>query len=187
MSIIAISICFLFSALCSGNDIPAVPYGPGILPNGFIGDNEWQSPGTARHEMDQGVILYLSQDTNYIYLGIHSADTQHTGIDLYVKSDKSCRMRLHISSACGQSQRCDSDFSDLEFGENRLWASNVVESIYEDGKTKFLDPDIFEYQIDKAMLPGKSLQMMIHLKRPEKIVPTGADPESLEGWYQFRL
>lgn len=162
-----------------------IPYGPGILPNGFIGEYEWAAGRQV--ELEGNVVIYFLQDSQYVYIGVHSTDTVRTGVDLYLQTDQSCRYRLHISSAHGQSYNCDTIWTDMNYCENRRWTSNIVESIFVDGKTEYVAPEIFEYQIEKSMIPGERLRLMIHLKRPEKIVPSGAIPDSSDTWYAIGL
>jgi hypothetical protein len=181
---IAIAICILASE-GAADEARAIPYGAGILPNGFVGEKEWAD--AAWIELYDNVMLYISQDSQYIYVGIHSTDTTHTGIDLYLQTDRSCRYRLHISSAHGQSEMCDTVWTDMDYCENRRWTSNIVESIFVDGKTEYIAPEIFEYQIERNLIPGSELRLMIHLKRPEKIVPSGATVDSTEEWLGIRL
>jgi hypothetical protein len=161
-------------------DDDRVPFGSGILPNGFIGEGEWDSG--LHVELGERVILMLMQDSTYLYIGIHSTDTLHTGIDLFLQTDRTCAYKLHISSAHGQSEMCDTAWSVMDFCENRRWTSNIVESIFVDGKNKHIAPEIFEYQIDKDMLPGDTIKTMVRFKRPEKYAPPGADPDSSESW-----
>lgn len=177
--------CLIGTMQLYADEVKNVPFGAGILPNGFIGETEWDS--AARIDLDDAVVMYVRQDSHYLYIGIYSTDTTHTGIDLYLQSDKSCRYRLHISSAHGQSRQCDTVWTEMDYCENRWWTSNIVESIFVDGATRYMAPEIFEYQIEKTMIDGEDLKLMIHLKRPEKIVPRNATVDSIDGWFTIRL
>jgi hypothetical protein len=165
----------------------AVPGGSGILLNGFVGDNEWTSKRALHVPLGDSIELYLIQDSQFVYLGIRSTDTLHTGIDLYIADDRNHRRLLHTSASHGQQDLDDDSADGLTFGINQYWSSNVVESFYEEGKMHWVAPEIFEFQIDKVLTGSDRLRLMIHLKRPEKICPLGAVPDSVDNWIEFRL
>lgn len=182
---VLVAICVLSAPRAYADEDVTIPYGAGILPNGFVGEEEWAD--AARVELGNDVVLYMSQDSQYIYIGIRSTDTTHTGIDLYFQTDRSCQYRLHISSAHGQSEKCDTAWTVMDYCENRRWASNIVESIFVEGKTEYIAPEVFEYQVEKSLVPGSDLRLMIHLKRPEKIVPRGATVDWTGEWFTIRI
>ena len=72
------------------------------------------------------------------------------------------------------------------WGKNTWWSANVVGSIYEEGSMRFLEPGAFEFQIDRKEL-GQDLRLFLHLKRPEKYLPSGASVFTSEGWLKLDL
>jgi len=192
LSIIAV---FAVAASLAGGDasakdqreINAVPYASGILPNGYIGDGEWDTARVLHIQTPERIDLRLKQDSQYVYIGIHSTDTVHTGIDLYMADTRGHRRVLHISAAHGQCENLDSANPGLVFGINRLWTGNIVENYWEEGKEYFVAPEIFEFQIDKRFLPQSSFRMLIHLKRPQKISPADAVIDAVDNWFEFTM
>lgn len=164
-----------------------VPWGAGFLINGFMGEEEWDTPNAAEADLGNGVLAYFSQDSLYIYIAIRSLDTVHTGIDLYIKSKHSCILMLHVSSALAERTRCDSVWSETIFGQNRSWTANVIPFYIESGNQRVLAPAIFEFQFNKSIVLSRSLFMMVHFKRPEKIAPPSADPALPETWFSITL
>ena len=133
------------------------------------------------------VEFFLKQDSQYVYLGIRSIDTNHTGIDLYLGDDHTARHLLHVSSAHGQKDLPDTAQAELRFGENRLWTANAVEVFYADDEQRIQAPELFEFQIDKQLIEGQVLRLFVHFKRPERMCPARAVADSTAGWLEFRL
>jgi hypothetical protein len=165
----------------------AVPHGGGVLLNGFLGENEWNGQEALRLLVCDSVELFLMQDSQYVYLGIRSTDTLHTGIDLYIADSRNHRRLLHVSSAHGEQDFADDSADGLTFGVNRYWSSNVVESYYDGGKMQWLAPEIFEFQIDKLLTGSDLFRLMVHFKRPERTCPASAVSDVPDNWLEFRL
>ena len=163
------------------------PFGSGIMANGKNGPQEWQFRDVLRFVTDNRLDIRVKQSNFYVYIAIIDLDTTHTGIDLYIENPDSSRKLLHISTACGEKDFKDGQWSDFRWGENTLWSGNVVQSIVSDGKTEFLAPDIFEFQISKQLITGKEFKMMIDLKRPGKTGPADASPDDSENWLVAKL
>ena len=165
-------------------DTTQVPFGQTPMVNGFEGEKEWDNDAVANTTIDN-TIIKLQQDSQYMYVLVKNNDTLHTGLDLYL-DDLAGNIRiLHISSAHGQKIFKDGAWVDLAWGNQQEWTSNLVESIYEDGKQNFLAPEIFEFQIDKKLIPSEKFRLMFHLKRPEKWIPVSVDTVSSDNWLEF--
>jgi len=63
----------------------------------------------------------------------------------------------------------------------------VINLYIEDGKNKIVEPDGFEFQIDKTMFSGKVWYVMMHLKRPEKIYLARATNLDIIHWLRINL
>ena len=120
-------------------------------------------------------------------MSVAGRDTAHAGIDLYLDNMAGSVMMLHVSSAHGERLLKDGLWGETTWGPPQSWSSNIVESIVEDGKLKFITPDLFEFQIEKSRLPSRTFKLMLHLKRPEMRVPVAADTLSSEDWPEFGL
>ena len=81
----------------------------------------------------------------------------------------------------------DSGWGEITYGPPEFWSSNIVESVFEDGRMKFIPPEVFEFQIDKSQLPSRTFKLMVHLKRPEKWIPPKADTLSSHEWIEVEL
>jgi hypothetical protein len=142
------------------------------------------------------VDIRIQHDSQYIYIGLNDyapwitstdIDTNHTGIDLYVDDTKGNMRLLHISSALGEKQFIDGKWSGMNMAEHFDWTGCIVQSIFVDNKNQYVAPKNFEFQINKKILPENSFRMMIKYKRPGKIAPPDANPDSSSTWLTFQL
>jgi hypothetical protein len=163
--------------------VTPVPDGKNILVNGIPGEGEWSESGCIN--LDNETELRFHKDDGNFYLGIIFLGPHHSGIDLYIDSGGVVRM-IHVSSALGEKVLENGDWSDYTWGRNSWWTANQIGSIWEDGKTRFLEPQCFEFQLDRHGL-GTDIRLYIHLKRPEKSFPEGASPETRDGWIGLSL
>lgn len=170
----------------SASEVETVPFGPPPLLNGIEGDGEWQSPAVMELELES-VMIRFKQDSQFIYIGVSDKDTLHSGIDLYLDNLAGDIRMFHISSAHGERQMNDSGWGESDYGAPEFWTSNILENVFVEGKMKFLAPEIFEFQIDKILLPSLKFKMMIHLKRPEMWIPTVTDINSSDSWIEVML
>jgi len=178
-------------------EIEQAPYRPGaVMVNGKFSPGEWNYPPVFRAYTDNGVDIRVQQDSLFVYIGLNDyapgiydgdLDTNHTGIDLYIDDMDGNLRLLHVSTAFGESELKDSAWSEMKWAENHDWTACLTQSIYEEGKQKFIGPENFEFQISKRMISGKAFRMMSHYKRPEKIAPSGAKPDSPETWLFIEL
>lgn len=180
-----IFLLLLCTNLYSQPDSLKVSSGKCILPNGIFASSEWDD--AAELTISDELILFLKQDDQYFYLGIKFINEIHTGIDLYIADSGGNMKMLHVSSALGEKEFTNGQWSDFIWGENNLWTANSIGMISENGKTKFLEPDGFEFQIDKTFFLDKKWFLMIHLKRPELIYPQNATNESKLNWFKVTL
>ena len=160
-----------------------VPDGGYILLNGSLGAEEWADAGNIR--LDPSTEIRFQKDDKSFFLAIEFLGPRHTGVDLYIQSHGSTRM-LHVSSALGEKTFENDRWPDVAWGQNTWWSANVVESIYEEGSQRFLEPAAFEFQIDRSELGG-DIGLFIHLKRPEKLLPPGASVIATEEWLRLVL
>jgi hypothetical protein len=161
-------------------DLPACSQ---ILVNGRFGSDEWQQ--AARTSLGGGVELRACRDDRYLYLGFVFTDPKHTGIDLFLAADGRPIAALHVSSALGDRRWEGDHWGDMVWGENREWTANAAGSIFEEGTTRFLFADGFELQIATSMLPGKHWSLAAQLKRPNAVVPAGADLDEPSTWLRL--
>ncbi len=175
----SIPVVLLAVALAS---IPA-PAGGCILLNGLLGADEWTEAGVVH--LDPETELRFDKDDDNLFLAVVFLGPRHTGVDLYVQSRGRTRM-LHVSSALGEKTLVDGLWSDYVWGENAWWSANVVGSIFEDGSMRFLEPAAFEFQMDRREL-GPDLRLFVHLKRPEKSLPSGASVDASDEWLSLDI
>jgi hypothetical protein len=171
----------------AGHAETTVPWASGFLPNGFMGPGEWADPRAAEIDLGGGVLIHASQDSLNVYLGVRSADTTHTGLDLYLSLGEVSRVMLHVSSALAERRSLDSGWSDIVFGENDQWTANVVPFFWADGEQKTIAPEVFEFQIRKTLLQTTSFRAMVQFKRPERVAPPDADPDEPATWREIDL
>ena len=169
----------------STSEIPEVPFGNNILPNGKFSQNEWSDADSCL--FCDSIKFYVKQDENYVYLALKFLQEKHSGIDLYLADSKTNLKNLHISSALGERNFKENEWEEFVWGENILWTGNSIGSFYSDGKMQFLDPDGFEFQIDNTLFKKKSWFLRIHLKRPEFIYPSNTNTDSKENWFEIEL
>ncbi len=185
-AMIAIVLFAGLSMVVVASESETIPHGAPPLLNGTEGEKEWQRPGMLECGTEE-VLLRLKQDSLYVYIAVSGRDTVHSGIDLYLDNMAGGIMMLHVSSAHGERRMEDSLWSETVWGPPRLWSSNIVESIFEDDRLKFISPDLFEFQIDRDLLPARTFKLAVHLKRPEKWVPAMADTLSSHDWIELAL
>jgi hypothetical protein len=75
----------------------------------------------------------------------------------------------------------------MDFGPAESWSSNIVQSVFAEGRTKYLSPEIYEFQIAKSRLPSPIFSLMLHFKRSVQWVPPEADTLNPDGWFEVRL
>ena len=186
-------LCFILVLLCFTLAVNGladkarleVPEGGVILPNGRFAEGEW--PDAAKVSLDESTELLCKTSGDYLLLGLRFLGDKHTGVDLYLADDSGgCRM-LHVSSALGERWKDSTGWNNIDFCENHLWVANSIGSVTIDGKTQFVAPDGFEFQIDRRMLAGRSWRLMVHLKRPTAILPDSADADNPAGWLVLEL
>ncbi len=124
-----------------------VPEGDYILINGSLGVEEWTDSGTMRLDADTEIRFHKDDDS--LFMAIIFLGPRHTGVDLYVQSQGSIRM-LHVSAALGDKILEGSQWSDVTWGKNSWWSANMIGSIYEEGRQRFLEPEAFEFQLDRC-------------------------------------
>ena len=175
-----------FSVLAMATEVEIIPYGSPPLLNGIEGNKEWIHPDVV--ELTQEAMsVRMKQDSQYVYLNIADGDTIHSGLDIYLDNMSGDILMLHVSSAHGERRMHDSGWSEMTFGPPEHWSSNIVENIFEDGRMKFISPEVFEFQIDKSLLPSRSFKLMVHLKRPEMWMPPKADTLSSRDWIEVEM
>ena len=160
-----------------------VPDGRYVLVNGLLEKGEWDA--SASSLVDPQTEIRVHKDRRNVFLAIVFKGPRHTGVDLYVKSRGRTRM-LHVSSALGERTFENGRWSDFTWGRNSWWTANAVGMVAEEGGRRILEPEAFEFQLDRREF-GKSAQVYLHLKRPEKRLPTGASEEADDRWARLVL
>jgi hypothetical protein len=154
-----------------------------VLLNGLLGRGEWDRSASVRLDPQTEVRAHKNRENLFVaivFLGPH-----HTGVDLYLRSRGRTRM-LHVSSALGERALEQGEWSELSWGRNSWWSANVVGTIVEGDRQRFLEPEAFEFQLDRREL-GPEVRLFVHLKRPEKLLPAGASEARTEGWLRLTL
>jgi hypothetical protein len=174
-----IRIILLLAALSSVR----VPDGRYVLVNGVIGENEWKDALSV--SLDSETELLAKKDARNLFLAIAFKGPRHTGVDLYIRCRDGVRM-LHVSSALGEARCLAGQKTEISWSLPRWWSANAIGVINVDGRSQFLEPDAFEFQIARSEL-GVEANIYIHLKRPEKHVPPGAGESTEDNWLRLRL
>jgi len=176
----------LMAVLAFATEVEFAPLGPAPLLNGKVGASEWQYPGVVESGWGTGHI-WFKKDSQFVYLCVAPSDTVHSGLDMYIDNMAGRIFMLHVSSAHGQRFLDDTLWQDMSWGPADHWTSNLIEMIVKDGKTVWLAPEAFEFQIDRQLLPAETFKLMIHLKRPELWAPSDADTLSSKTWYWYGI
>lgn len=166
-------------------DLPMVPAGRGILPNGQFQPGEWEDAAEIRTTANLAV--YIKKDAAYLYLGIKFLAEMHTGIELYLAAPGGSRKRLHVSAALGEAEWKDGSWTDIQWGKNARWTANSIGLISDEGKRKVVPLEGFEFQVSRDLLPGSKWRLFFHLKRPDLLYPPGAGTEETAGWIEVAL
>jgi hypothetical protein len=174
-----IRLLVLLSALAT---VP-VPDGKYILVNGMVGPREWD--GAACVRLDAETEIRAMKDPGSLFLAVVFKGPHHTGIDLYLRSASKVRM-LHVSSALGERSMHAGSWSDIEWGRNHWWTANAIGMVSEEGGSRWLEPEAFEFQLARDQL-GLDAELFVHLKRPEKKLPPGASAGNADGWLHLVL
>lgn len=160
-----------------------VPDGRCILLNGLLGVEEWADANVVR--LDPDTEIRFQKDDESLFLAVVFLGSRHTGIDLYIQSSAGTRM-LHVSTAVGEKVFIKDRWSEITWGQNSWWSANVIGTIVEGGRQRFLEPEAFEFQFDRSDF-GDDIRLFIHLKRPEKTLPTGASANLSDKWVRLKL
>ena len=163
----------------------SIPFGSNILPNGKFSKNEWTDADSCL--LGDSIKFCLKLDEEFVYLALKFLQEKHTGIDLYLADSETNLKNLHISSALGERNFKDNKWEKFGWGENIFCMGNSIGSVFADGKMTYLDPDGFEFQIDKTMFKRKTWFLRIHLKRPEYIFPISTENNNIENWFWINL
>ena len=154
-----------------------------VLLNGFIGPNEWS--GARKLDLGRGYSLLVKQDRRFVYLAVaFPRETRHSGIELYVADESGQLASYHISSALGRRVRSGDAWSAYEW-QPKSWSGNIVQMIVEEGKTKVLGVDAFEFQFERANFKGKRLRLRVELRRPAAVFPESSAETDPANWLQF--
>ncbi|MCP4221207.1 MAG: hypothetical protein GY765_41660 [bacterium] len=185
-SIVLVTLLIFTGAAFAAPDhnIEGVPEGGHILVNGVFEDAEWND--ALEKKLDENMKLLLKQDKQYIYIGIRFLKVKHTGIDFYLSDSKGNRVKLHISSALSETRWKGTQWQEATWGRNSLWTGNVTCLYFLEGKRKVVEPEGFEFQIDKKLFPGKFWSMMMNLKRPKKTFPAKATDNDTVNWFALK-
>jgi hypothetical protein len=162
-----------------------IPHSNTILPNGKFAQGEWDN--AAETVLNESVVLFTKQDSEYYYIGFKFTKDMHTGIDLYLADSDDNRKMLHVSSALGEKDYSDGEWSEYRWGENVDWVANSIGMIWDGEKSVSLEPEGFEFQVRKSLLPGDKWTFRIHLKRPELIYPEDNTNQNTDAWSILNL
>ncbi|MCP4154145.1 MAG: hypothetical protein GY757_40845 [bacterium] len=184
VTLLSLTLAAFAASPLPSHKIEGVPEGGHILVNGIFEDLEWND--ALKKDLDENLKLILKQDKQYIYIGIRFMKVKHTGIDFFLSDSKGNRVMMHISSALSESRWDGTKWMESTWGLNRLWSGNVTCLYIADGKRRVVEPDGFEFQIDKKMLPGKSWSLMMKLKRPSKTFPEKAVDSDTVHWFNLK-
>ena len=161
----------------------SVPEGRYILVNGMLSAGEWDASASIR--LDPETEIKAKKDRESLFLAVVFKGPRHTGVDLYLKSAGKVRM-LHVSSALGEREFREGQWSEVKWGRNHWWAANPIGLVSEEGKQRVIEPEAFEFQLARAQL-GRDVEIYLHLKRPEKRFPAGASQDATDRWLRLTL
>ncbi len=169
----------------AGSTQSAVVAGEAILANGFFALGEWDD--AAALEPAEGLVIYTRWDDRYLYLGIRTGESSHTGLDLFLAGAADRQLHLHVSSALAEATMVDGTWSEQVWEGNRRWVANKIGLYQDEDGRRSSEPEGFEFQIDREMLMGEELHLALHLKRPERELPSAADREAFRDWIRIDL
>ncbi len=164
---------------------PAPGVGKAVLVNGFFADGEWSEAAVV--ELDGGVQIRTMQDSQYLYVGVRTVGAVHTRLDFYFATSTHRRVLLHVSSALAEASFEKGAWSEWSWEKNRRWTANKI-GLYQDGEDRLTsEPEGFEFQIDKTLVPSDPFYVALHLKRPEFEFPGSEDREAFRNWIPLRI
>ena len=162
-----------------------VPRGKSVLPNGYFEIGEWKKAN--KSQITPEIEMLAKQDKTYVYLGFRFLKDKHTGIDFYLAGNKLERRMLHISSSLGEKSYQSDKWQDWIWGQNNLWAGNVINLVTENGKRRIVKPDGFEFQISKKMFKSKKWSLRLNLKRPQMVIPKNSTDTDTSNWIKIKI
>ncbi len=163
----------------------SVPEGAPVLPNGRFDADEWAD--AAEVVAAGGTAVLVKHDARFVFVGVRFGATGHTGLDLYLAPEGAPARRLHVSAALGDATWSEPGWGELRWGENTDWTANSVGLITVDGRQQTVPSEGFEVVIARSAMPEGSFSLMVHLKRPDLVLPATADPERPATWLRARV
>ncbi len=186
-----VSVLFIVS-LCSSavsENVAAqsmsVPAGKTVLSNGFFSATEWMDAN--KLEISDSLEIFVKRDDRYLYLGLRTPSSSHTGIDLFLATSEASRHHLHVSSALSEAVYSDSGWSNPKWEENTWWIANKIGLYQDDSGRRTSEPEGFEFQISLDMLNTRDLYLALHLKRPDLKYPTVIEDAGTSNWLRLLL
>jgi hypothetical protein len=175
--------CIALAASLAAQETPATRVRPGrgnaVMLNGFFGGGEWDDAREV--DLGDGYRLLVKHDRRSLFLSIRfPAKVRHSGCELYL-ADATGIASYHVSSALGRRTWRKSAWSEYAWQPDS-WSANLIQTIVEDGKTKVLEPEGFEYQIDRSNFEGHPVRIRIELRRPAAVFPKGTSDTKSDGW-----
>lgn len=162
-----------------------VPEGVPVLPNGRFAAGEWAD--AAEVAAAGSTVVLVKHDARFLYVGVRFGASGHTGLDLYLAPEGAPARRLHVSAALGDATLSGSGWGELRWGENTDWTANSVGLITVDGRQQNVPSEGFEVVIARSAMPEGSFSLMVHLKRPDLVLPATAAPERPATWQRARM
>lgn len=160
-----------------------VPEGSQALANGFFVDGEWDDADRIRIEDRVGV--YAKWHGDYLYIGIDTRDTVHTGIDLFLRDSAGNLTNFHASSSLGESHYADGEWNEGKTAQNRHWVANKIGLFIEDGEKAGSEPEGYEFQFERDLFAPGDLALAFRLKRPDYAFPREPEEPEPESWIQL--
>jgi len=146
----------------AGHSLLTVPKGRLVMLDGRVEPDEWKDAREVR--VSPSVLVYLKQDSEYLYVAVKPAKPRVFGVNLYFDNgDRRGQLNLHASAKLGERYGRSANWPEWKWWNNRGWAANVgrVDSFEQ---RSFLPDEAKEFQISLGRIRGTLLAIRLDIE-----------------------
>ncbi len=195
---IALSLIFVLLS-CDQHDISNIPFisVDDIKIDGILAEGEWE--GSRKIRVTATSFLFLSQNDEYLYVGVKNVGNVSRYLDLYLDNESMGTLNLHASMQLGErllKEGWNDTIPAWNWGNNTNWEANIVEVISDDETISFQQSvkpyEGHEFKISKRKFTGRHIRMRLEIKdfmgqASDIIFPADSERADIESWLDIMV